>query len=326
MRGARTIVALAMAALLWGCADRAATEWADERRAEGGGVEVVARLERGALTTAERTRLRIETRAAEGAEARWPEIADELGSLRVAERETAAERVDSAGRTVRAVTLTLEPFLPGEEPIPALEFGAARGDGVVETLRIEPFPVVVTSVLDEESSLVDAPGVVDAPARARLWLIVGLSAAVAAVVGALAAVILRAGRKEAQLERVVPPHERALAALDALRDQRLADRGEWKAHFTGLSQILREYIEGRFGLRAPRLTTEEFLRDARRSALLAGGESQEIERFLRLSDLVKFANHTPTGPSADEAYATVRRFVERTAPRGEEAQEGGRAA
>lgn len=316
------MVLAVVCAVACGCAERAGVEWADEERAEGAGAEVVVRLERGALTTAERTRLRIETRAAEGVEVRWPELGERVGALRVAGREESPVRVDGRGVTVRGATLSLEPFLPGEEPVPALEFVVVRG-GEEVVLRTGEMPVVVSSVLPEGAALVDAPGVVDAPARVNAWAVAGVIALGAACAGAIAAALLRSRARGAGPERVVPAHERALAALDALREERLADRGEWKAHFTALSLILREYIEGRFGLRAPRLTTEEFLREARRSALVAGAESQELERFLRLSDLVKFANHTPAGGAADEAYATVRRFVERTAPA---ADEGGRAA
>src|SRR5262245_14867026 len=54
------------------------------------------------------------------------------------------------------------------------------------------------------------------------------------------------------------PFEIALAALQRLREQNLPV----EQFYTRLSDIVRQYIEGQFGLRAPERTTEEFLAEA----------------------------------------------------------------
>ena len=56
----------------------------------------------------------------------------------------------------------------------------------------------------------------------------------------------------------------ALARLDELD---LLGKGDLEGYFVYLSAILREFVERRFGLRAPERTTEEFLREAQAAGL-----------------------------------------------------------
>jgi hypothetical protein len=76
--------------------------------------------------------------------------------------------------------------------------------------------------------------------------------------------------------------------------------------------IVRRYLEDRFALRAPELTTEEFLSEARRAADLTPAHRDQLTSFLEGCDRVKFAGYRP---DADESLATLRAaraFVEDT--------------
>ena len=53
--------------------------------------------------------------------------------------------------------------------------------------------------------------------------------------------------------------------------------------------IIRRYLEDRFELRAPELTTEEFLTVAGTPVLLSHEHQKLLRDFLRQADLVKFA-------------------------------------
>ena len=52
-------------------------------------------------------------------------------------------------------------------------------------------------------------------------------------------------------------------ALNRLRAQGLIEQGQFEDYYVQLSSIVRHYLEDRFHLRAPEMTTEEFLHDAR---------------------------------------------------------------
>ncbi|MFZ5569885.1 MAG: hypothetical protein ACOZF0_05750 [Thermodesulfobacteriota bacterium] len=88
----------------------------------------------------------------------------------------------------------------------------------------------------------------------------------------------------------VPPHESALQQIQALAQ--LADLAGREFYFR-LSAVLRAYIQGRYGIDAPEMTTEELLPKITQLKLDRNLE-RGIKDFLTWSDPVKFA-----GISAD---------------------------
>ena len=85
-------------------------------------------------------------------------------------------------------------------------------------------------------------------------------------------------------------------------------------HFR-LSQILRNYIENRFQIMAPELTTEEFMRDVQNNFELSETYHHLLVAFLKESDLVKFAKVRPGASQAREGLSKVREFVTQTIPK-----------
>jgi hypothetical protein len=75
---------------------------------------------------------------------------------------------------------------------------------------------------------------------------------------------------------------------------------------------LRHYIEDRFELRAPERTTEEFLYELKFTRELSEGQKGDIEEFLTLCDLVKFAKHAPTVEQVQRTFNLVKEFIEKT--------------
>ena len=88
--------------------------------------------------------------------------------------------------------------------------------------------------------------------------------------------------------------------------------GDADAWYVELSAIVRRYLEDRYGLRAPELTTEEFLREARRSADLSPAHRELLTSFLEGCDRVKFAAYHPQQTESQEALGVSRRFIEET--------------
>jgi len=97
------------------------------------------------------------------------------------------------------------------------------------------------------------------------------------------------------------PLEVALAALQQLREADLPV----EEFYTELAAIVRQFIEGRYGLHAPERTTEEFLAEAslpERHMIL-------LRTFLVEADLVKFARHRPGKDDMVRAFAAAENFV-----------------
>jgi hypothetical protein len=113
-----------------------------------------------------------------------------------------------------------------------------------------------------------------------------------------------------------PPHRVALDALDALRAKGWIEALNVEPFYVELSSIVRRYLEGRFGLRAPERTTEEFMRDAMDSSKLSAAHRLLVGGFLEQSDLVKFARHAPGAADMRNALDSAAALVRETLPEG----------
>jgi hypothetical protein len=80
-----------------------------------------------------------------------------------------------------------------------------------------------------------------------------------------------------------------------------------------LSDIVRRYVERRFGIRAPEQTTKEFLAEASRHPSIVEGHRVLLSGFMRTADRVKFAAERPGSTDCDRAFDAANGFVEETA-------------
>lgn len=116
------------------------------------------------------------------------------------------------------------------------------------------------------------------------------------------------------------PIERAWAELDRLLKKGLPGRGRYKDFYVELTMVVRRYVQRRYGIRAPHLTTQEFFDELRTRAPQSTARFAELRRFLDAADLVKFAGVQATPEMADDATARARNYLETDAA--EPAREG----
>jgi hypothetical protein len=152
------------------------------------------------------------------------------------------------------------------------------------------------------------------------WLAAVGAAALAAL--CVAAWLSRRRRGALRAVALPPAHEVALDALARLRDEKLVEHGDFERYYVELSDVVRRYLEARFGLRAPEMTTDEFLAAAQRSRELTANQRAALADFLAEADLVKFARLVPSRERAERAWSAAHDFVEATRVR----EEAGRAA
>jgi len=148
------------------------------------------------------------------------------------------------------------------------------------------------------------------------WLPYGVLAAVVLAVGGLGAgVFFYLNRPHALgLPPTPPAHEIALEALRRLRAQRLIEKKEFETYYVTLSAIVRTYLEDGLHLRAPEMTTEEFLPLVSQDRRLGTTQREQLSEFLSQADLVKFARHVPGLGEGEAAYEAARRLIEDTRP------------
>jgi hypothetical protein len=108
----------------------------------------------------------------------------------------------------------------------------------------------------------------------------------------------------------------AKADLDALLMAPRPLEREMDAFFVRLSDIVRRYLELRFGLRSPELTTEEFVEELANSPDLVRSHQQLLRKFLNRADLVKFAHLVPDPADVELSLESARSFLEATRDHG----------
>ena len=112
-------------------------------------------------------------------------------------------------------------------------------------------------------------------------------------------------------KEVLPPHVIAIKALEELKCKKIWQSSKHKLYYTSLIDILREYVEGRYGVHAMEMTSEEII-VALKDKDLTAKNIDELRDLLSISDLVKFAKVLPDADQNEINYDKVYYFVEET--------------
>ncbi|MCD7968739.1 MAG: hypothetical protein LUF87_00070 [Alistipes sp.] len=112
---------------------------------------------------------------------------------------------------------------------------------------------------------------------------------------------------------VDPPHVAAIKALEVLHNQKLWQNNRHKQYYTGITDILREYLEQRYCVSAMEMTSDEIL-DSLQGFEVPGKIYGDLTEILRTADLVKFAKYVPDPETNETVYTQAYYFVEETKP------------
>ena len=144
------------------------------------------------------------------------------------------------------------------------------------------------------------------------YLLIGL---VAALIIALVIYLLLFKRGKGLLAALRgpadPPHVTAIKELEKLHTQKLWQSGKSKQYYTGLTEILRAYLVGRYHFQAMEMTSAEILACIRELAVEERSAAR-LKRLLEIADFVKFAKLEPDPEQNEEAYQDAYYFVEET--------------
>lgn len=203
----------------------------------------------------------------------------------------------------------------GLHRLPAIPVAFKIGDDT-DTFFTREIPIQV-DLPKVDTTLADIKPIIEEPLKLQdfLWHIVGFVALVLVIVLVL---YLRKRKLNpppplpVQVVRLLP-HELALRQLEELAQQQLWQNGDVKGYHSALTHIVREYLEGRYGIQALEQTTDEILVQLRqRDFDLA--LSQKLGDVLQTADLVKFAKAQPTAEFHEQAMQVARAFILETKP------------
>ena len=246
-----------------------------------------------------------------------PGLGANLGGFEIRDYETAEPRKKD-DMIVTEVDYTISTFFTGEFEIPPLTITYyTEEDSTAYHLSSEPIHIVVESVKPSEAG--DIRDIKPPVEIARnlwaliRWFVLGLGIAVVALAGYIIVRRKKLGKgllpTKPEVKR--PPHEVAYEALDRLKASDLLEKGEIKTFYIQVSEIIRQYIEGRYFIVAMEMTTTEVL-EGLENADITPEEFGLFQTFLDRCDLVKFAKVIPTAQENEEIMTIATDIVDRT--------------
>lgn len=122
-----------------------------------------------------------------------------------------------------------------------------------------------------------------------------------------------------KIVRHVPPHQRALKAIEKIKADHMQASDDQKAYYTQLTDTLRKYIQERFGFNAMEMTSGEILEH-----LQSKGDRKmldELRELFQTADLVKFAKYSTLLNENDLNLVNAVNFIDSTKLEGQEVEE-----
>ncbi len=246
-----------------------------------------------------------------------PMSGDTLTLVRSWQLDTTARlRVRRSGGKARLYNLrgsiVLAPFEEGTYHLP--DIPVLRGS---DTLRFAGLEMEVKTMPVDTATFVlhDIKGQIRYPLTfkellpwiAAFWLL--------AVLVILAVCLVQLHRRRAGGEAAAPKDPAyivALRELDKWRGDKFWAPDKQKAYYSGITDALKTYIEDRFGVDAPEMTTAELFDALRAEKDLPEELRQELQDVFECADFVKFAKHTASDEENARALPTAVRFVTST--------------
>lgn len=287
-------------------------------------IKVNAVIDSSKIRIGEQTKLDIyvsyDVNAAQNLKIEWPSFEDTItGKVEIVSQS----RIDSTipDKTNPSIIQQHQQFIvtafdSGYFAIPPFKF-VVNGDTVNPVLT-EPLFLEVNTVPTDttDTTVKDIKPPYGEPFDWKWYLpLIYWSAAAILIVALIVFIILKLTRKKPQpiVEKKpdVPPHIIALAQLEKVKEEAIWKEGKTKEYYSAISDSVRLYIEGRFGIQALELTTDEIVR-AFKSQVVDPLSKEKLQQLLVLADFVKFAKQVPIEQEHAMALQNAFDFVNGT--------------
>ncbi len=218
---------------------------------------------------------------------------------------------DSRQQLIQELVITS--FDSGFYYIPPFEFEINNGGGIIES---NPLALkIYTYQIDSIAGIFDIKPVKKIKFKFSeavpyiMWVLI------AAIIVLIAVALYYKYKKKQPLfsapeKPKEPAYITAFRDLERIRAEKLWQKEQEKKYFTELTDTLRSYLEGRYGVLAMEQTSEEILTEIK--TVVSKEQYGKIETILKLSDLVKFAKMRPLLDESERCIKDVYAFVDET--------------
>lgn len=242
-----------------------------------------------------------------------------LGNIDIVMRDKTHTKTLDNNREEITQVVTLQPFEPGQYDLPPIKY-FVQGDTIVSNqvhLAVDSIKVDANGDIKDYKPIVGVPfKLIDYIPNviANYWWAWLLGLAVLAFLIFAYLKWYKKGINPFKPEKKrLPPYEEAILALNNLKSQQLWQNGQHKEYYSALTDILRVYIERRFGINAVEMTTSEIMEQIKHNEEALQVKDQ-LSEVLEIADFVKFAKMQTLAEDNEVAFQRTLNFVEHTKP------------
>jgi hypothetical protein len=284
--------------------------------AEESAPSIKAAISRKRIFVGDRIRYKTEIVSREDLEIEFPQFKDlKIGDCEIKESGRSVKR-SIFGKGTYTNWMDITSYYIGKRTVPSIEIKyREKGEGYWRSLRTAELTFTVESVLPKGVKLTDVKDIkgVLYPFSWTKLLIWILAAAIGLglVIKLILSLIFRKAKPKL-------PHEIAIEEMEAASKQ-FAAGGEIKNYYVRISDAVRRYIETVFSLKAPEMTTQEFLMalSSPGTGTVKGGSlklqadhKDLLAIFMEACDLVKFAKFKPARTDMESVFNAAKKFID----------------
>ena len=226
-------------------------------------------------------------------------------------------------------SIVLAPFEEGTYVLPDIPV-VRNIDGNCDTLVFKGLEMEVKTMPVDTATFVihDIKGQIEYPVTFKEvlpWVLGGI--AVIALILLAFKLIDRANKRKAEaLKPKDPAYIVALRELDKYRSDKYWAPEKQKAFYSGITDALKFYMDDRFGVDAPEMTTAELFDALKSDKDITPEMYSELKELFERADFVKFAKHVASDEENAGALPLAVRFVTTTYQADIEKETGGQEA
>jgi hypothetical protein len=246
----------------------------------------------------------------------WPILEESIGKFEVVSRDSFPKVIEENGRIVEDLNAVISAYDSGTVRLPAIKFEFNTStDTTRKEIFTEPIDINVQIVaVDTTQDIKDIKPPLDIPFP--IWLILIYIAIIIFIVALGYAIWHRIKTKKRlplfeKAEPKLSAYELAYKELYQLEEKKLWQKGMVKEYYTEVTEIIRKYLERRYGIDALEMTSGEILNTI--ITVQPDTKIQEVLKgFLNLADYVKFARFQPVSNENEMEIKRAYSFVEET--------------
>ncbi|MDR2344617.1 MAG: hypothetical protein LBE18_00985 [Planctomycetaceae bacterium] len=260
--------------------------------------------------------LRLEVLAGTSVKIEFPDIGDSIGSLKVVTTNEENKSV-SPQKELKTLVIKIIPTRSGTTPIWTMPItyytNLSDSQNKKNIVELPMTALEIVSSISPESASLDklVSDYKILGIDSNLWLLI-IAIIILCLIGLILWLRFIKHPKKLEPELELPPHQIALKLIAELLGKKLYE-ADIKLFFVELSGVVRWYIEKQTSIRAPELTTEEFLIEVSQNRQLENVISKDhtarLKQFLESADMVKFAKFKPSQEEILQGVKHAQTFI-----------------